>query len=150
MASQIAAVAAAVVTALNAGTFSISFTSKRKWVPGVKLQDLSVTVPTVTVVAKTYDREPLSRGRPQKDIEIDIGIQRRLSQATDPEDPDASTEVDDLIGLLEEIADLFTPGQIGTTEYRWVKSEIYQPFYDPQHLRQRVFTGVAKVSFRKL
>ncbi len=52
--------------------------------------------------------------------------------------------------LLEEVADFFTPGVIGTTGYRWVKSEIYQPFYDPQHLRQRAFTGVAKVSFTKL
>lgn len=132
MSSQIASIADAMVTLLNAGTFTQEFTATRKWIPKVDLEDLGTIC--VTVVPKDYVRENETRISVRKTFQVDIGVQKRLETTTNPEDPTKLTEVDGLMGFMEEIANFFSNenGRIGGAA--WVRSEIPEPLYDQKLL----------------
>ena len=148
MSSQIVDVAEAVKTSLNAGTFSQTFTAMRKWVPKVALAALDTIA--VTVVPKDYARENETRGETRRTIQIDIGIQKRFNYLeTNPEDPTKLDELDELMQLVEEIANYFTPGGYGGA--RWVRTEIPEPMFDIQVLdKESTFTSVVTVTLTRV
>lgn len=151
MSSKVADVAAAVVTALNeagSSAFSQTFSAVRKYLPLADLKDLAGVA--VTVVPKSMARENAARDSVRRDILIDIGVQKRLKdKTTDPADPARLAELDQLMQLVEEIAEFFEPGQIGNTGYRWSMTEIPDPMFDQNHLRElHAFTSVVTVTFR--
>lgn len=151
MASKRAAIAQAVVNALtaakNADRFSQTFAVSRKYVPAAELKDLETLTLTVVPLGPEK-RATFDRGRTRKDFSVEIGVQKRLAQTTDPASVDGNDDIDALMQFAEELADWFDPInpaapklQIAGSDLRWAGSEI-DPAYDLTHLQtQRVFTS---------
>ncbi len=133
-------VADAVVAELNAKPFSQPFEAKRTYLPQFDLAQMKDL--HVTVVPKAVTILPASRAQNQHDVAIDVAVQKKVDK-TD------NTEIDALMGLVDEIADRFRlkrldsyPGAV------WSKTE-QQPIYSQEHLDQmRQFTSVLTFTFR--
>ncbi|HPD17396.1 MAG TPA: hypothetical protein PLE19_20860 [Planctomycetota bacterium] len=134
----IADIAEAVVTALNGHTFSQPFTAARAYRPVFDLKDL--TDLHVTVVPKGVELTTAGRGLAQSDVQIDIGVQKKLT-ASD------NAGIDPLLGLVQEIAEFVrATGRFG--DAAWVKTE-NTPIYSQEHLGElRQFTSVLTLTLR--
>ncbi len=134
-------IASAVVTELNADTFSQAFTAVRAYLPQYELSEMKDL--HVTVVPKGVEIDASTRSMAQHDYSIDIAVQQRLSSD--------QSEMDGLMGLVEEVADFFRQRRL--TQYPaaiWVKT-VNAPIYAPDHLDQlRQFTSVLTLTFRVL
>jgi hypothetical protein len=133
-------IADAVVEALNAGTFSWTFTARRDYLPIYELEDVKDL--RVTVVPKGVAIQSSGRNSNQHDVEIDVAVQKKLAKVE-------AAEIDPLIALVEEIADHFRFKRlISYTSAVWIKTE-NEPVYAPEHLDQfRVFTSILTLTFR--
>jgi len=138
--TSIITVADALVAALNAHTFSESFTAARAYRPTFDLKEM--TDLHVTVVPKGIEMSTLGRNVAQDDVQIDLAVQKRLSA---PENEDA--ELDALMALVREIADFVR----STGEFNggvWTNTENV-PIYSQEHLSElRQFTSVLTLTFR--
>jgi len=138
--SELAAIAGAVVTALNEGEFSQPFTAQRLYRPAFDLEEMKDL--HVSVVPRGVEVTPEARGKAAYDYKVDVGVQKRLEKCD-------ANELDPLMQLVEEIADFFRLKRL--TEYSaaaWLKTE-YAPVFAPEHLDQlRQFTGVVTFTFR--
>lgn len=133
---MIADLADLLVAALNAGTFSESFTAARRPIPLFNLEELKDL--TVTVVPRTLETTMLTRRHDMHEIAIDIAIQKRVES----EDND---ELDPLLNLVQEINDAVNRTDLGGA--KWLKTE-NDPIYAPDHLHEkRVFTSVLTVTY---
>ena len=131
---------AAVTAELNAATFSQSFTATRSYLPDFELPEMADL--HVTVVPRGIIKTPLSRSALACDVQVDIGVQKKLPTGD-------NGEIDALLNLVEEIAEFFEqrhltaiPGAV------WVKTE-HKPLYATDHLDElRQFTAVVTLTFR--
>ena len=139
--SVVVAITENVVTQLNAGSFSQTFTAVRNFLPLYELSDLKSL--RVTVVPNATAIEAKARNTTQHDVEIDIAVQQKLSK-TD------NTTIDPLMTLVEEIADHFRFKRLTSPDAIWMKTE-NEPVYAQEHLDQyRVFTSLLTLTFRIL
>jgi hypothetical protein len=138
--ATVSKVAEAVVAALNAGSFSHEFTAARTYLPVFDLAEMADL--HVTVVPKGVTSQSGDRSRSQFDYEIDVAVQKKLG-TTD------NSEIDDLMALVEEIADAFRSKRLEAfTSATCVKTE-NEPVYSPEHMDQmRQFTSVLTLTFR--
>lgn len=137
--SQIADIAQAIVVALNAETFSPVFTATRAYRPTFDIKDSDLRV---TVIPRSILMGMLTRSSNQDDLDIDIGIQKKIS------DLSTNTEVDALIDLVEQIAVFLrtVPREYGVAS--WVRST-NDPIYNPEHLKDLMqFTSVLTVTLK--
>ncbi len=134
----IADIAEAIVAALNGHTFSQPFTAARAYRPAFDLKDM--TDLHVTVVPKGVELTTAGRGLAQSDVQVDIGVQKKLA-ASD------NAEIDALMGLVQEIAEFIrATGRFG--DAAWVKTE-NTPIYSQEHLGElRQFTSVLTLTLR--
>lgn len=147
--SEIAAVAQAVVDAINAAgsDLSQSVTAERLWVPAFVLDELDDI--GVKVVPRIYDRTNADRRSVAREIPIDVGIAVRLPEGVDPTKESANVVIDPIMQLVEEIADLFQPGELASTGAKWVRTEIPDQPYDVGKLaNNRQFLSIVRVTFR--
>jgi len=135
-------IADAVVAELAGGAFSLPFTAVRRVLPEYELADLKDL--RVTVVPAAVEISGASRTLSQHDVRIDIGIQKKLDKAID-------TEVAQLAGLVDEIAEFLKRRPLQATPYAvWVKT-VNEPIYAADHLaQQRAFTSVLSITYRVL
>lgn len=91
-------VAEAVVAELNATTFSQPITAVRSYLPRVELADLKAL--KVMVVPSSVTVAAASRSQTQRDVAIDVAVQKKLGQEQNP-------SLDPLLALAEEIAEHF-------------------------------------------
>lgn len=82
-----------------ADSFSVAFTAGRKWIPRVKLEDLTATI--VHVVPKQERGERASKSQWRHEYDIDIGIRKRLAGS----ESDEETTLDQITTLGEEFID---------------------------------------------
>lgn len=133
-------IADAVVAELAAETFNLPFVAERRYLPEFELKEMKDL--RVTVVPKATTVTTLGRGVTQHDVEIDVAVQQKLAK-------EDNTEIDTLMGLVEEIGDFFRlrrlaafPGAI------WTKTQNV-PIYAQEHLAEmRVFTSLLTLTFR--
>lgn len=151
MASKIAEIADAVVAELtNApdGTFSLAFTAVRKYVPRLDLADADDVL--ITVVPSGLRTEQAARGLVQKEVDVDLGIQKRLTQGANPEDATLNAEIDALMGLVEEIVDFFEPGDL-FAGCVLMQPGANDPIWSPEHLQNdKTFTSVVRLTVKQL
>jgi len=133
-------IAEAVVAELNAATFSQEFTAERAYMPRFELPEMAEL--HVTVVPKGVAVEVQDRSRARQEVQIDVGVQKKLQTAE-------NAEIDALMDLAEEIAEHFrAKRQVGNA--LWVRTE-HAPVYSTEHLEQlRQFTGVVTLTFRQV
>jgi len=136
--STIADIAEALLTALNGHTFSPPFTAVRAYRAAFDLKDMKD--PHVTVVPKGVEISTAGRGLAQSDVQIDIGVQKKLAGAD-------NAEIDALMGLVQEIAEFVrATRQFGNAA--WVRTENV-PIYSQEHLAElRQFTSVLTLTLR--
>jgi len=136
--SRIVDIADAVVTALNAGPFDPALQAVRSYQPGYELEQLKEL--RITVVPRGMEQTGATRAMTQRDVQIDIGIQKKLAQTN-------AAEVDALLDLVQQMADhIRTVRQFGPAI--WVKTE-NTPIYSVEHMEQlRVFTSVLTLTLR--
>jgi len=135
-------IADAVVTELTGGAFSQSFTPQRRVLPEHELAEMKDL--RVTVVPRGVEITASSRTTSQHDVQIDVGIQKKIGKATD-------TEVATLLALVDEIADFLKRRVLQAAPWAaWVKTA-NEPVYAPDHLaQQRAFTSVLTLTYRVL
>lgn len=133
----------AVVTALNAGTFSQTFTAVDAVLPSFKLDELDSL--TVSVVPKSEEATNRDRGSTQRDHGIDVGIIKKLAKFTT--DAADKTAMRALLTFVEEIQNALLRVKFGTARCVAVTNE---PIYDPAKLREdRLFMSVVTGTFRE-
>jgi len=139
--STIADIAEAVVAALNGHTFSPPFTAQRAYRAAFDLKDMKDL--HVAVVPKGVEMSTAGRGLAQSDVQIDIGVQKKLA-AADNAEIDALME---LMELTQEIAEFVrATRQFG--DAAWVRTENL-PIYSQEHLAElRQFTSVLTLTLR--
>ena len=139
MAAAILEVADELVTKLNGGSFSTSFTAVRLFVPDFDRSN-ELDALKVSVVPRDIQMEILSRNKTKQTVTIDVAIQ----QAVD----NSFSQVDTLLSLVDEI-DLFmrfvTLG--GSSEASWIDTSP-NPYYAISHREEIfVFTSVLQFTF---
>ena len=136
--AQITDIADTIVAALNGQMFSQPFTAARAYRAAFDLQEMKDL--HVTVVPKGLEFVTAGRGVAQSDVQIDIGVQKKLATGDD-------AEIDALMGLVQEIVEFIrATRQFGDAV--WVKSE-NTPIYSQEHLGElRQFTSVLTLTLR--
>ena len=144
--STITAIADAVASRLNAGTFSMPFTAARSFQPSFGLAELESL--RVSVVPRASAITSASRKQSQYDCSIDIGIQQRL-QPSEPSHEQG--QIDALLDLVEEIVDHLRFERLADfPDAAWAGIE-HEPLVATEHLDQhRQFTSILTVNYRVL
>jgi len=142
--STVIDIADAVAAELAGGEFSPSFTPQRSVLPNYELADLKDL--RVTVVPRGVEITGASRALSQHDVQIDVGVQKKLSAGTEMD-----AEVAELLGLVEEIADFMARRPLqAVPPAGWVRTA-NDPVYAPDHLSEkRVFTSVLTLTYRAM
>ena len=91
-----AEIADALVTSLNSGSFSLSFTAVRMWLVKYDLTELATL--RVAVAPRGILWEPMDRRRDKQTHTIDVGTLKRV-------DPAVNAQVDPLAALIQEFAE---------------------------------------------
>lgn len=137
-------IADAIVAALNGHTFSQPFTAQRAYRPVFDLADM--TDLRVTVVPRGVELSVSGRGLAQSDVQIDIGVQKKLASGD-------NAEIDAQMELVQEIGEFVrATGRFGLPagagEAVWVKTD-NTPIYSQEHLGElRLFTSVLTLTLR--
>ena len=135
-------IADAVVTVLNDASLSQTFTAVRLYRPITELKDF--TALRVIVVPKDQEQVLADRVQAQMDFRLDIGIQKKLADATSTGNV---AEIDTLMTLVEEVIDLIRTTRVFGVA-KWLKTE-NNPIFAPDHLSEmRVFTSVLTLTLR--
>jgi len=133
-------VAEAVVAELNATTFSQPITAIRSYLPRVELADLKTL--KVTVVPSSVTVVAASRSQTQRDVAIDVAVQKKLGQ-------EQNVSLDPLLALAEEIAEHFRAKRLDSFPGALCVKTEFKPIYAPEHIEQlRTFTSVLTLTFR--
>ena len=136
--SMITQIANAVKTELNDTDFAISFTAEMTILPVFELKDMREL--KVTVVPKAQSFQRLSRDTGSREIQIDIGIQKKFS---------GQSEAEELLGLVEEIAAHFDGKRLTEANNAICVKVANEPVYAPEHIEQyRQFTSVLTLTFK--
>jgi hypothetical protein len=114
----------------------------RRVLPEFDLPELSEL--QVSVVPKAVEITGSTRSVCQHDVQVDIGVQKKLGK-------DLDTGVAALCGLVDELAAYLRRRPLaGAPDAAWVRTQ-NEPVYAPEHLAgQRVFTSVLTVTYRAL
>jgi len=136
----IADIAEAVKAELNAHDFSMEFEAARDYLPVFDLQDMQTL--HVTVVPSGVTIAKLDRSRTQSDVQVDMGIQKKLSTAD-------NAEIDALMALVEDVMDFLRFRKLEAfPEALWVSTE-NNPIFVREHLSEmRQFTSVLSLTYR--
>lgn len=146
----IADLADAVVTAINAGSYSQTFTAVRRNHVAYELSDMATL--HVTVVPQTISAADAARGKRAFDYAIGVGVQIRLSR--DSAGELLNTAIDPYLTLCEEIDDVLeaarTLSLADGTQCHWLSSE-QSPLFVRQHLDEwNQFTAIVTHTYRAL
>ena len=139
--ATIAQIAEAVKVALAGGSFNVSFTPAREYLPAYDLEDLADL--KVVVVPKGRDESLAGRGVNQTEAQVDIGVMKKLTDLT-------PATVDPLIALVEEIVAFFRRKNLtaDSETAAWIRTE-NDPLYSTEHMQKfRQFTSVITLTYR--
>lgn len=145
MASRIVAIADAVVSELNATTFSQTAEAERFYVPATELKDAACIRFHVVPTVATLDRE--SRSKRRLEFVIDVLILKKIPGC----DPDDKTG--ELMDFVDEVADHFMPSneaaRLDTYATAVCVAVVHEPLYSVDDMRSReIFASLLRLTFR--
>jgi len=123
-------IADAVVAELASGSFSQPISPQRLVLPEFDLAALADL--RVTVVPKAIEISAASRVASRHDVQIDIGIQKKLGKDLDAEVPVLCELVDEIAAFLKRRPLQATPHAV------WVRSA-NEPIYAPEPLHVAIY-----------
>ncbi len=133
-------IADAVVAELNAATLSLPFTAVRYFEPVFELPEMKVL--HVSVVPNDEETQNIRRRQKRHDYRIDVAVQKKF----DTKEP---VELDPLMKLTKEIAELFCPRRLAAMPAAVAVKAVNDPIYDPEHMEKyRQFTSLVTVTVR--
>lgn len=133
-------IANAVVDELNAGDFPLAFEATTTLLPSFELKELQTL--KVTVVPRSQVFQRANRSQTAREIEIDIGIQKKFS---------SDREAEPLLSLVEEIAAHFDGKRLVQFDRAICSHIANEPVYAPEHIQQyRQFTSILTLTFKVL
>lgn len=133
-------IADAIVTELSGNTFSEPLVVTRRVLPEFELSELKAL--TVTVVPKSVEINNITRQSSSFNLAVDIGIQQKISKATD-------TEVARLSGVVSEIVSFLNRRSLTEIAGAIFVSIANEPVYAPEHLSEkRLFTSILTLTYR--
>jgi hypothetical protein len=96
----------------------------------------------VTVVPKAVQIDGATRAASQFDVQIDIGIQKKLGS-------DLESEVAELLNLVDQIAQYLRNRPLVAAPHAMWVATANEPVYAPEHLAdKRLFTSVLTLTYR--
>lgn len=129
-------IAESIVTALNAETFSESFTAELNVLPRFERSETEDLIVTVLPASEDYENE--TRDSYSIDTTIEIGVQAKINAK--------SADVKKYAGLTKEIADFLFMKNFNNASFRSISRD---PVYDIAGLSdQRVFLSVITVTHK--
>ena len=133
-------IADSVTAKLNSAVLSQVFTAERLYVPDFDLQDMREL--RVSVVPRELTILAHDRTTSKYNARIDVAVQRKFEQGS-------NVEIDPLVALVEEIADLFRLKRLESMpEARCVQVE-HPVIYSAEHWEQlRQFTSLLTLTFQ--
>jgi len=133
-------IADSVTAKLNAAELSQVFTAERLYVPDFDLQDMREL--RVSVVPRELTILAHDRTTSKYNARIDVAVQRKFEQGS-------NVEIDPLVALVEEIADLFRLKRLESMpEARCIQVE-HPVIYSAEHWEQlRQFTSLLTLTFQ--
>ena len=138
-------IATAVAVELNAapqGTFDPAVQAVCSVLPVYDLTQMADL--KVTVVPKGVQITGATRAASQFDVQIDIGIQKKLGN-------DLDAEVAALLDLVDEIAQYLRKRPLASAPHAAWVSTVNEPVYAPEHLAgKRLFTSVLTLTYRAI
>lgn len=139
--SVIVELADAVVAHLNGGSFQTPVSAQRQYLPQFALPEMAEL--HVTVVPKGLAIGSLDRSRDTYDYELDVAVQQKTDGSTE--------QLDELLALVEQIADRFRTPQLATYPAARCTAVKNVPIYAQEHLHElHQFTSVLTLTFRVL
>jgi hypothetical protein len=133
-------IADSVTAQLNAAALSKPFTAKRLYVPSFDLEDMKEL--RVSVVPRELVIGGLDRTTNRYEVRIDVAVQQKFSKGD-------NTEIDPLVGLLEEIADLFRLRRLDSLPKARCIGVEHPVVYSLEHWEQlRQFTSLMTFTFQ--
>lgn len=133
-------IADAIVTELQAATFSEPLIISRRVMPEFELAELKAL--TVTVVPKSVQMANITRQSSSFDVAIDIGIQQKIAKDTD-------AQVSRLSGVVTELVNFLNRRQLTGFPAAQFKSIVNEPVHVPEYLSEkRLFTSILTVTYR--
>ena len=133
-------IADAVVAELNAASLSLPLHAERRYVPNFDLHDMQDL--QVSVVPRELHVRGLDRYRNTYEAEIDLAIQKKFQKGD-------AAEIDPLVSLVEEIADLFRLRRLSSYAGAIWAGTDHQVLYSQEHWDQlNQFTSLLTLTFR--
>ncbi len=128
--------------ALGSAVFSMPVTVQRSYQPLVELKNLDGVL--VTIVPKAIERQRASRAAVQHEYQLDVAVQKKVGAGSD------LAELDELMALVEEIADYLTGLDLAECAARFINLG-NSVIFAPDHLREKgVFTSLLTVTYRAM
>ena len=138
--STVLNIADAVVAELNAATLSLPVQAVRLFVPTFDIKEMKEL--HVSVVPRELHVRGLDRHRNSYDAAIDLAVQKKFSKGS-------NQEVDPLVTLVEEIADLFRLKRLASFPGAMWTGTDHQVLYSQEHWDQmHQFTSLLTLLFR--
>lgn len=134
-------VAEAVKGRINAQLPGLGSPAVREHVPLYDLSTQGLDV-KVSVVPKDVRIDRESRQAARWEIEIDVGVQRRVATA-------GLGEIDAMHGVVESVQDVLYGADLATTPVARFRSSAISPILVPDHVeRMNTYTSVITVTYR--
>ena len=140
MTATVVTIAEAVVDEINAASFSQPLVAARHYTPSFELSEMSEL--KVSVVPRSVTSKALDRSRDSFEYQIDVAVQKRVEETL--------TELDELMELVEEIADHLRTSLLTTLPDVRCMEVVNAPIYSSEHLHElRQFTSLLTLTYRK-
>ncbi len=143
MAARCVEIADAIVTAINAQSFSLAFTAVRRWLWYQEVSEIVTQSPVVSVLPRDVliNRPASSREQQNRQHGIVIAVQQKLPETGE------TAEIDALILLSQEIYEFLEPtaasAALEPSGAGYVMTEHEDGrLYDEDDLRLRLFTSL--------
>jgi len=132
-------IAAAIVTAIDAGSFTETVRTSRYWTPDIDQSSLQTdTEPVLTVIPSLHTQHPYTRGEWADQVAIDVGFRARCL---------TTDRADELAALMEQILD-HVRDTVDTSATLPLKEARTDPLYDTDTLASyQIWFGVFRFSF---
>ncbi|HAT09767.1 MAG TPA: hypothetical protein DCS97_04085 [Planctomycetes bacterium] len=142
------AIVALMITGSDAGWFPLPIgLVERRWAPDWQISDVATT--RIGVIARSRERDRMSRLADVLTVTVDVAIMRHLPATATPDPGDAASGVDSYVALAESVHDILAKGILPDEPTARLISLRHEPLVDDTRLvGNRIFFSVLTTTWR--